>query len=42
MKIVDLLTEKAQCFNTGIQKQFDEERDYESLELYVIEHLLKG
>jgi len=42
MKIVDLLTEKAQCFNTGIQKQFVEERDYESLELYVIEHLLKG
>jgi xylose isomerase len=42
MKIVDLLTEKAYRYNAGIQKQFVEERDYESLEFYVLEHLLKG
>ena len=42
LKIAKLLEAKVESFDKKYQQQCIEERDYEALEMYVIEHLLKG
>ncbi len=42
MKITKLLEAKAQSFDYALQKKCVAERDYETLEMYVLEHLMKG
>jgi len=42
MKIVQLLTEKVHSFDTIQQEHFIRQRDYEALEMQVIEHLFLG
>ena len=42
LKVAKMLEEKAKKFDRAYQKKCIEERDYEALELYVIELLLKG
>jgi xylose isomerase len=42
LKVVKLLEEKVRNFDYKYQKQCIEERDYEALEMYVLELLLKG
>lgn len=42
LKIVKMLEEKVKKFDYGFQRKCVEERDYEALEMYVIELLLEG
>lgn len=42
LKIAKMLEEKVESFDTKYQQQCIEARDYEALEMYVIEHLMKG
>jgi len=42
LKIAKLLEKKVESFDTSYQQQCIEARDYEALEMYVIEHLMKG
>ncbi len=42
MKITKLLEAKAKSFDYALQKKCVAERDYETLEMYVLEHLMKG
>lgn len=42
MKIFKMLEAKARSFDYTLQQKLVEERNYEALEMYVIEHLLKG
>lgn len=42
IEIFKLLEVKARNFDYALQKKFMEERNYEALEMYVINHLLKG
>ena len=42
LKIVKMLEEKARKFDYGFQKICIEKRDYEALEMYVMELLMKG
>jgi xylose isomerase len=42
LKIVKMLEEKVRKFDYELQKKYVEERDYEALEMYVIELLMKG
>lgn len=42
LKIFKMLEEKVRKFDYGFQKKCVEERDYESLEMYVMELLMKG
>lgn len=42
LKIAKMMEEKVASFDTKYQQQCIEARDYEALEMYVIEHLMKG
>ena len=42
LKIAKMLEEKALSFDYAFQKKCVENRDYEALEMYVVEHLIKG
>lgn len=42
LKIAKMLEEKVESFDTKYQQQCIDARDYEALEMYVIEHLIKG
>jgi xylose isomerase len=42
LKIVQLLEEKVRTFDYALQAQCIAERNYERLEMYVLEHLMRG
>ena len=42
MKIAKMLEEKASRFDYALQKTYVERRDFESLEMYVMELLMRG
>ena len=42
LKIAKLLEAKVESFDKSYQQQCIEARDYEALEMYVMEHLIKG
>ena len=42
LNVVRLLEEKVERFDRGTQEKYIEARDYEALEMYVLQHLLKG
>jgi xylose isomerase len=42
LKIAKMLEEKAKKFDYGFQKKCVESRDYEALEMYVLELLMQG
>ena len=42
LNVVRLLEEKVERFDRGTQEKYIEARDYEALEMYVLQHLQKG
>jgi len=42
LKVVKLMEGKVERFDRELQKKYIEARDYEALEMYVLNHLLQG